>query len=45
VCKTSFEKFFDEDEKEKSRETIEKANKFKDKLFGNLSFIGELYRR
>lgn len=45
VCKSSFEKFFDEEEKQKSKETIEKANKFKDKLFGNLDFIGELYRR
>jgi hypothetical protein len=45
VCKASFEKFFDKDEKEKSKESKERENKFKDKLFGNLEFIGELYRR
>jgi hypothetical protein len=45
VCKNCFEKFFDKEEKEKSKESLEKTNKFKDKLFGNLEFIGELYRR
>lgn len=45
VCKSCFEKFFDADEKAKSQENKEKAIVFKLKLYGNLDFVGELYRR
>jgi len=45
VCKQCFEKFFNEDEKKKSVENTEKAFIFRQKLFGNLDFVGELYRR
>jgi len=44
-CKKCFEKFFDADEKKKSTESKEKAIVFKLKLYGNLDFVGELYRR
>lgn len=45
VCKQCFEKFFDADEKKKSTESIERTFLFKAKLYGNLDFVGELYRR
>lgn len=45
VCKSCFEKFFDSEEKEKVKENKEKAVVFKLKLYGNLDFVGELYRR
>jgi len=45
ICKDCFEKFFDAEEKKKSKETKEKSIVFKLKLFGNLDFVGELYRR
>ena len=45
VCKQCFEKFFDHTEKAKSTESKEKALLFKIKLYGNLDFVGELYRR
>jgi len=45
VCKQCFEKFFDAGEKQKSTESLEKAIIFKTKLYGNLDFVGELYRR
>ena len=45
VCKMCFEKFFDEEERKKQTENQEKAILFKAKLFGNLDFVGELYRR
>jgi len=45
VCKSCFEKFFDSEEKAKSQESKERAIVFKLKLYGNLDFVGELYRR
>lgn len=45
ICKDCFEKFFDAEEKKKAKENKEKAIVFKLKLFGNLDFVGELYRR
>lgn len=45
VCKTCFEKFFDKEEVKKHNETLERALNFKDRLYGNLNFVGELYRR
>ena len=45
VCKLCFEKFFNEEEKKKSTDNQEKAIIFRQKLFGNLDFVGELYRR
>jgi len=45
VCKKCFEKFFDEDERKSQTDNQEKAIVFKAKLFGNLDFVGELYRR
>ena len=45
VCKSCFEKFFDAEEKKKSEGDKEKAIVFKLKLYGNLAFVGELYRR
>jgi hypothetical protein len=44
-CRSSFEKFFDKETKDKAYETDEKRMMFQSKLFGNLQFIGELYRR
>ena len=43
--KMCFEKFFDVDEKAKSKESMERAILFKLKLYGNLEFVGELFRR
>lgn len=45
ICKDCFEKFFDADEKKKSKETKERSIIFQLKLYGNLDFVGELYRR
>ncbi len=45
VCKQCFEKFFNEEDKKKSTENQEKAITFRLKLFGNVDFVGELYRR
>ena len=45
VCKQCFEKFFDADEKKKCHETKDLALLFRLKLYGNLDFVGELYRR
>lgn len=45
ICKQCFEKFFDPQEKQKSLESKEKSIVFKLKLYGNLDFVGELYRR
>ena len=45
VCKVEFEKFFDEDELKKSKKDKESEILFKVKLFGNIEFLGELYRR
>jgi len=45
-CKNSFEQFFTEDTKllfESKDE--EKMLKFKSRLFGNINFVGELFRR
>ena len=49
-CRDSFEMFFkNEDEKEEKEESAEdkaeKALKKKEKLFGNIHFVGELYKR
>ena len=44
-CRICFEKFFDDEEKKKSEESMEKKLLFNKKLFGNLDFVGELYRR
>jgi hypothetical protein len=45
VCKQNFEKFFDRDEKAKQMGDPESAILFRTKLFGNVDFVGELYRR
>jgi hypothetical protein len=45
VCKLCFEKFFDGDEKKKQTENLEAQVLFKIKLYGNIEFVGELYRR
>ena len=45
VCKICFEKFFDTEEREKSKANLEATLKFQQKLFGNIEFVGELYRR
>lgn len=45
VCKQYFEKFFDTDERTKQMSNPETAVLFKTKLFGNVDFVGELYRR
>ena len=46
ICKECFEKFFNEEERAKSESTdTEKALIHRQKLFGNLDFVGELYRR
>lgn len=45
ICKDCFEKFFDADEKKKAKDSKERAIIFKLKLYGNLDFVGELYRR
>lgn len=45
VCKDCFEKFFDIEEKKKQTSDFESTLKFEKKLFGNIEFIGELYRR
>lgn len=44
-CKSCFERFFNAEEKEKAMETKEKSTLFQLKLYGNLDFVGELYRR
>jgi hypothetical protein len=45
VCKTCFEKFFDTEERKKQISNPDTAVLFKTKLFGNIDFVGELYRR
>jgi hypothetical protein len=45
VCKDCFEKFFDSEEKQKQTKDPESSIRFKHKLFGNIEFVGELYRR
>lgn len=45
VCKECFEKFFDVEETAKANSDLEKQLLFRTKLFGNLDFVGELYRR
>lgn len=45
VCKQCFEKFFDEAEREKAKQSTERTIVYTQKLFGNLEFVGELYRR
>ena len=45
VCRDCFEKFTDQAEKERQCKDFESELKFQDKLFGNLDFVGELFRR
>lgn len=45
VCKMCFEKFFDHEERTKQISNPDTAVLFKTKLFGNIDFVGELYRR
>ena len=45
VCKECFEQFFSEEERLRAESDFEKMLKFQDKLFGNIDFVGELYRR
>ena len=45
VCKQCFEKFFDSEERNKQMTNPDTAVLFKTKLFGNIDFVGELYRR
>ena len=44
-CKMCFEKFFDKEERAKQTSNPDTAVLFKTKLFGNIDFVGELYRR
>lgn len=44
-CRSSFENFFNKETREKAYSDENKKVIFEQKLFGNLSFIGELYRR
>lgn len=45
VCKECFEKFFNHEERTKQISNPDTAVLFKTKLFGNVDFVGELYRR
>lgn len=45
VCKDCFDKFFSEAEIEKAEQNDERKLIFKTKLYGNLDFVGELFRR
>lgn len=45
-CKTSFEQFFSDESREKRLSLdMEDQLKFKQRLFGNIKFVGELNRR
>jgi len=44
-CKECFERFFNKEDKEKTLNDPEKSILYKMHLFGNLEFVGELYRR
>lgn len=45
ACKETFENFFDIELRAKETENDEKTANFIEKLFGNMEFVGELYRR
>jgi hypothetical protein len=45
MCRICFEKFFDKDERTKQVSNPDTVVLFKTKLFGNIDFVGELYRR
>ena len=45
MCKECFEKYTDQAEKEAHCTDFASELKFQDKLFGNLDFVGELFRR
>ena len=44
-CKQSFDQFFDKDIAKKEQMDEEAVLKFKDRLLGNIQFVGELNRR
>lgn len=44
-CRVDFEKFFNKELRTQAYDTKEKMIVFQLKLFGNIEFIGELYRR
>ena len=44
ACQSCFNKFFESEERQKLNDP-EKSILFKDRLFGNLEFVGELFRR
>lgn len=44
-CKECFDKFFIASDREKADQDPEKQLIFRTKLYGNLDFVGELYRR
>ena len=45
ACKETFEAFFDVDLRNQETENDEKTANFVEKLFGNMEFVGELFRR
>jgi len=45
ACKETFEQFFDEGVRERETTHPERAANFIESLFGNVEFVGELYRR
>jgi len=45
ACKDTFEKFFDLELRKTETEDAEKKANFEEKLFGNMEFVGELFRR
>lgn len=45
ACKETFENFFDLELRKRETEDKEKKANFEEKLFGNMEFVGELFRR
>lgn len=45
ACKETFEKFFDAELRKKETQDSNSTAIFVEKLFGNVEFVGELYRR
>lgn len=44
-CKQRFEQFFNEEENKKAQEDLDSQFKYRDRLFGNIKFVGELNMR
>jgi len=45
ACKETFENFFDLELRQRETDNEEKKANFEEKLFGNMEFVGELFRR